>query len=393
MRQKLMFVLFLVWASLLFADFPKVGKKAPRIDIGEWVTGKIEGKNPFVGKTIILEFWATWCAPCVAAIPHLNELATKFANRNVVFVSITDETRSVVEEFLKKKQMKSSVVIDKERNTYGAYGVTGIPHTFLLDTKGILRWHGYPTELTERFLAEFLRSGVAPKVVEPPKPVTLSENLLRGKADSNNVFLFSISTADPKDTTPGWSGWSSGRDFVDFQFHSKSTIEMISTILRIPIACIRTSGTINNQRYDVRLRIQTPIPIDSVKEEAVQMISRAAGFRIKKIKDSIKVQSMSVQNPEKLKKSVLTTSSHISRAGNIWIASGIPLNVLSKSLEDLYNIVVSYHDTTSFRCDFELPADDFQKAKTILQDHYGILLKDNLQEAEVLKLEPYENNR
>jgi len=58
--------------------------------------------HALAGKAVVLEFWATWCAPCVAAIPHLNELATQFKDRPVVFLSVSDETPSVVEAFLQK---------------------------------------------------------------------------------------------------------------------------------------------------------------------------------------------------------------------------------------------------------------------------------------------------
>src|SRR5512146_3334745 len=52
------------------------------------------------GQVVVLEFWATWCAPCIAAQPDLNELVDTFKDRQVQFVSITDEDESVVAQFL-----------------------------------------------------------------------------------------------------------------------------------------------------------------------------------------------------------------------------------------------------------------------------------------------------
>ena len=198
MRQRFIFVLMVSCISVLHADLPWVGNKAPKIEIVDWVSAKIPGTEPFAGKTVILEFWATWCVPCVEAIPHLNQLSEKFAGRKVVFVPITNEKRSTIEAFFKRHQMKSSVVIDKDRQTTLAYGVEGIPCTFLIDAKGILRWQGYPTDLTEQALSEFLKSAVAPKVPEPSKPATVSDNLLQAKIDPHNVFLLSISPTSPE---------------------------------------------------------------------------------------------------------------------------------------------------------------------------------------------------
>ena len=385
--------LLLLGFSLLHSEYPKVGKKAPPIDLVDWITGKIEGKKPFAKKTVILDFWATWCGPCVATIPHLNQLSEKFSNSNVVFVSITDEERSIVERFLKDRQMKSSVVIDRERRTNLAYGITGIPHTFLIDAKGILRWHGYPTELTARFLDSFLKTGVAPESVEPPKPVTLTENILRGKLDSSNVFFFSIATGDTRKTSDGWFSSSSSKDVSDFQFHLKSVADMVSTILSVPKARIRTSESVQLHRYDVRLRLNTSVAGNPTKREAIDMICRVAGLQLNEVVDSIKVWMMNVEDPGRLRKSASTGGWHTGGADSIWTATGIPLNLFATSLQDLYGIAVVYQDTISYRCDFDLPADDFEKGRKLLQEKYGVVLRLGMQQAKVVEIAPFATKR
>lgn len=145
----------------LRAEFPEVGTAAPALAIAEWLTGEIEGENPLAGKTIILEFWATWCSPCIKAIPHLNALQSEFG-KQIVFISITDEKPSRVRRFLEKTSMSSSVVLDDQRRTYTAYGVDAIPQTFLIDSAGVVRWYGHPDELTEDGIREFLDNNIAP---------------------------------------------------------------------------------------------------------------------------------------------------------------------------------------------------------------------------------------
>lgn len=108
------------------------------------------------GKAVVLEFWATWCGPCVAAIPHLNELAQKFADRPVQFIAITAERPDVVARFVKKKPIRGWIGLDTDESMYRDYGVEGIPLTILVDAQGRLAGFTYPTGLTEQVLTDLL---------------------------------------------------------------------------------------------------------------------------------------------------------------------------------------------------------------------------------------------
>ena len=87
------------------------------------------------GKAVVLEFWATWCAPCITSMPDLNELARQFQDRPVQFISVTDEERPVVEAFLRKRPLEGWIGLDPKRRLFQAYGVDGIPQTVLIDRK------------------------------------------------------------------------------------------------------------------------------------------------------------------------------------------------------------------------------------------------------------------
>ena len=86
------------------------------------------------GKTVILEFWATWCGPCVASIPHLNQLQASLALRSS-FSSLSMTKTPVVEAFLQKK-MVSWVGLDTSGSTFKAFGVNSRPSTIVVDKNG-----------------------------------------------------------------------------------------------------------------------------------------------------------------------------------------------------------------------------------------------------------------
>ena len=109
------------------------------------------------GHPVVLEFWATRCGPCVANIPHLNELQAKFKDAGLVVVGVSNEKRAVVEAFRKKTAMGYFVAMDPDRSLKGRMGVTGIPHSFLADKTGKIIWHGHPYYLTEAQIAAALK--------------------------------------------------------------------------------------------------------------------------------------------------------------------------------------------------------------------------------------------
>lgn len=115
------------------------------------------------GKVAVLDFWATWCGPCVQALPHLNTLAEQFRGK-VKFVVITDEEEWRVEKFLRIKPISDSIWIglDSDRSTFKAYGVLPLPHVVLIDQKGVIAGvTSDPTRVDEKTLSALVE-GKAP---------------------------------------------------------------------------------------------------------------------------------------------------------------------------------------------------------------------------------------
>jgi thiol-disulfide isomerase/thioredoxin len=89
------------------ADLLTIGSKAPSLNVEHWVQngkGKFKPVKKFEdGKVYVVEFWATWCGPCIASMPHLSELQKTYADKGVQIVSISDEDLETVETFLKRE--------------------------------------------------------------------------------------------------------------------------------------------------------------------------------------------------------------------------------------------------------------------------------------------------
>ncbi len=126
-----------------------LGDPAGALEIAEWVKGSPVTIAPG-DTTYVVEFWATWCPPCRASIPHLTELQKTFKDKGVVFIGVTAEESDVVKPFVAEMadKMDYVVAVDKSRATskryMTAYGQDGIPTAFVVDTSGRVAWVGHP---------------------------------------------------------------------------------------------------------------------------------------------------------------------------------------------------------------------------------------------------------
>ncbi len=126
----------------------KVGSTAPALDGLEFVQGEL-ATSP---KVRVVEFWATWCGPCLQSIPHINELYQAQRGRGLEVVGISDEKREKVEPFVRKRagQMSYTVAIDPEKKMNLAFmqaaGKNGIPCAFVIGTNNKIVYIGHPME-------------------------------------------------------------------------------------------------------------------------------------------------------------------------------------------------------------------------------------------------------
>lgn len=92
--------------------------------------------SDYKGKVVMLEFWASWCAPCRQSVPELKTLNEKYKDRGFSLIAISlDENPKKVREFVEEFDIHYTVVIDN-RDVNAAYGVNSIPTTFILDREG-----------------------------------------------------------------------------------------------------------------------------------------------------------------------------------------------------------------------------------------------------------------
>jgi peroxiredoxin len=112
------------------------------------------------GKVVLLNFWATWCPPCRREMPDMEKLYRRFSSKGLVVLAVSDEKRETVEEFLAKQSYTFPVVLDPGRTVNTAFGIEGIPNSFLFDRDGKLVAQSIDMRTERQFLEMFKAAGL-----------------------------------------------------------------------------------------------------------------------------------------------------------------------------------------------------------------------------------------
>ncbi len=140
---------------------PVVGAPAPDFT-AQTLGGETIRLKTLRGKPVVLNFWATWCPPCRAEMPMLQQYYTKHKNDYDMLAVNDAEPEAQVQAFISQNGFTFTVVLDPQRNIVGKYRIQGFPTTFFIDDKGVIRYM-HVGMLDETTLAAGLRSiGITP---------------------------------------------------------------------------------------------------------------------------------------------------------------------------------------------------------------------------------------
>jgi len=242
----------------------KTGDKAPDINITDYISNIPKDKT-IVNKYVLLEFWTTWCAPCLGAVLHLNQLQYKYKDKkDLLFISMTYESPEKVLKTLERIKFMTLVVSDQTQKShidFGAIqdGVMTLPRTVLIDNKGIVKWIGRPDQMTDSLFESFLE-GAEITITQTLEPRRIENIAMPDLKDENTTDIamqlirdkqiqYSFSLLKSVDTR----GCSISRRLSKGYFivinYSFKTI--ISELLKVPEMQIVISERINDQKYSL----------------------------------------------------------------------------------------------------------------------------------------------
>ncbi|MEQ9460376.1 MAG: TlpA disulfide reductase family protein [Phycisphaeraceae bacterium] len=135
-------------AALLFTALPALAQNAPHPLLGKPAPGftlpNLEGNpvrlNQLKGQVVILDFWATWCGPCVVAMPEIQKLHSKYADQGVKIIGVNmGEDRATAKRFVDQRELSFEFVLDEKKVLWDRYRLEALPHLVIIDQQGVIQ--------------------------------------------------------------------------------------------------------------------------------------------------------------------------------------------------------------------------------------------------------------
>ena len=324
---------------------------------------------------MVLEFWATWCAPCIEQIPHLNELVAKFAGRPIQFISITDEDRLIVSKFLAARPISGWVALDPRRSQFDAYTVNGIPHTVIVDANGMVAGITDPHSVTEAVLNKLLDG----------KPLDLKSSEMSVPAITRSDALLDI-LIRPSGKGEMSSSGSAGRMMI----LSSNLRLILANAYQVWPHRIAAGEWADDVKYDVGVTM--PAASESQVRPLLQNALLAA-FRIQVRRETQEKDVLLLTAPQGrqagLRDSASTGGNMSRNEVGKFTAINIKMSGLANMLEDRLNGIVVDETNLAGQFDLELRWDAThpESIKLALQEQLGLELTPAKRPVEMLVVE------
>ena len=323
-------------------------------------------------KLILIDFWATWCAPCLPATVQLEILQESVSDK-VYMISMSDEKNELIQRHLAKKPIRLAVYSDYEKSTIKRFNIISRPYAVLIDHEGKFVWSGKPSDLTSKQIEKF-HSSIRSKNTKS------IEDILEIQPKSN-------STSPKLDTPVRIDIPNQEIKFIEscnFESHPEYYRYLFCGTLSTFFMESMSIGEFQIKKNEwtdksIRLAISNTAPITYSKEAVIDSSLKSLGLKINKSSQSSAIIEIKVKNSEMLWD---TTQIDWGQGSPKFLlgtsrlqANNISIREMANTLSQLKNQIYVYKgtDTNLYDWDFTYEMDDLMKEE--LQSGFGISIE------------------
>lgn len=321
------------------------------------------------GKVVVLEFWATWCSPCVASLPYFNQLVESLDPSRFAFLSIDDEEQKDVERFLTKKKMDGWVGVDTSGSILAWYGIKARPTTVIVDAAGKIAG---VTEIDTVRAADLEAVAAGKSVAFQPASEIAEASAPLAPETSNTLFSVTVSRAAADAAHATRNHPPTGTDFL-----AESADGLFTDIFNVFSERYVLKGSMPEGRFDLRVNLGD-LPPAATQPVLQQALLRALHLQI---------QARTVTKPAYLLRSTESSRNLLSPSASTHAVKrgywhGIYI-LMNGSMQDLAYVLATGLETPvldqtgiagTFDTRFKVETNDLESVQNVLRKNLGLEL-------------------
>ncbi len=196
----------------------------------------------------LVDFWATWCGPCVGAKKYLTVLQKQMPS-DFYIVSLTQESPDVVKKFLRKNPAELAVAIDYDRETFRKHRINSLPTAVLYGANGRVLWEGHPANLKPGDIKKFLRYEIKP--LKPSEFIRQVSYAMSEVVENDAVLPEEDLEISSSDRAPGILEIRNSNGFTSYEGQLNS---ILSILLGVSESQVRLNKDVSNEVFLISVK-------------------------------------------------------------------------------------------------------------------------------------------
>lgn len=349
--------------------------------------------NKLKGKIILLEFWATWCSPCISEMKKLEELQKHFKDE-IEIIAVSNEKITRLEKYVNATQTQLKIVSDSLHRAFFPYKI--IPHSILIDKNGIVRAITNPENISKEIIQRLIKNDRI--AMEEKNDFVVDDFAMKYdtiKSFSSADYTIYLSGYDIK-KNPGVSlkhtldGNVNGLEVTNASLLRLYMSLFDKTMSRV---ILKDGLTVKDFPYEKKRLYNFSIEFsdkfeNSWKEVSVAFLNSNLDYRVKETVDTLICYE--IKDVDKILNNSKFEKKEFSYGGGIYKSKSTPLEELIKYIEDFTSIPVV--DSSNLKGNFDIDLNwQLEDPKTINTElkKYGLLLEKSKVKLPVTIIEVY----